>query len=341
MTADGEFTIEALRGGIVESQHRIHAVVADRAGAVQVWGDGRRATIPRSAIKSIQALPLITTGAADAFAVSQDEVALACASHSGETEHVNAVLHWLSRLDLAESDLECGPDLPLGREARRAFHAARAQARPVFNCCSGKHAGFLTVARQLDQVPAGYINRESVVQQQVTGAIEIMTDLDLSQQASGIDGCGIPVFALPLERLAFAMARLVDPSDLDTELAEATERVVDAAKRAFWVSGTGRTEVQVCKMASEPVVIKTGAEGVFMAGLPHRGLGLAVKAADGASRAAQAAIRALLRQLDVLPSAEDGPAEPIHNKDGKLTGELRAVITAPDQGRLLHLTPSR
>ena len=339
MTAVGSFTIEAVRGDVVESQHRIHAVVADRSGAVQVWGDGSRSTIPRSAIKSIQALPLVTTGAAVAFAVSQEELALACSSHSGEPEHVEAVLEWLHRLDLAEADLECGSDCPLGREAKREFYASRSQPSPVFNCCSGKHAGFLTVARQLGQPTAGYVERGSAVQQQVTRAIEVMADVDLSRQRSGIDGCGIPVFALPLDRLAFAMARLVDPTDLDAEMAEATERMVDAAQRAFWVSGTGRTEVEVCDVAGEPVVIKTGAEGVFMAGLPQRGLGIALKAVDGRARGSQAAIKALLRHLDVLP-AIDGSAEPIHNKGGNLTGELRAVITAPDENRLQPLSQS-
>lgn len=327
MTPDGSFTIEIVRGGAVESSHRVHAVIADRRGALQAWGDSCRPTIARSAIKSIQALPLVTTGAADSFFLSQDELALACASHSAEPEHVAAVLAWLARLGLGEDDLECGPDRPLGQEPRRRFHRSGGPLRSVFNCCSGKHTGFLTLARHLGGPTAGYIEADSAVQRQVSRAVATLTDVDLSAVPTGIDGCGIPVFAVPIQRLAFAMARLVDPVDLPDDLARATSRLVDAAQRAFWVSGTGRTEMAVAGEATEPVVVKTGAEGVFMAALPERGLGIALKAADGTSRASQAAIKALLRQLDVVPSL--GRPVPLHNKAGAVSGEIRAVLGAP------------
>ncbi len=333
MAAGGLFTIEVWRGDVVESKHRIHAVISDRSGSLNVWGDRGRPTIPRSAIKSIQALPIVTTGALDALSVSQEEVALACASHSGEAEHVGAVSAWLGRIGLSENDLECGPDVPLGVEAKKAFYASGQEPAPVFNCCSGKHTGFLTVARHLGMSTTGYIERSSPVQELVTSTIATMVDLDLSSASSGYDGCGIPVFALPLERLAFAMARLVDPVDLDRDLAEATTRVVDAAQLAFWVSGSGRTEVDVCEKATEPVVIKTGAEGVFMAGLPAQGLGIALKAADGTSRASQTAIRAVLRHLGVL-APDDALAAPLRNKADRVVGELRAVVSAPASGRL-------
>jgi L-asparaginase II len=140
------------------------------------------------------------------------------------------------------------------------------------------------------------------------------------------------VFAVPIQRLAFALARLVDPVDLPDELAWATTRLVDAAQRAFWVSGTGRTEMAMTAEATEPVVIKTGAEGVFMAALPGRGLGIALKAADGASRASQTAIKALLRHLDVVPSL-GGPV-PLRNKAGAVSGETRSVIGSPVTVRL-------
>jgi L-asparaginase II len=299
-----------------------------------VWGNGSRPTIPRSAIKAIQALPLVTTGAADACDLTEEELALACASHSAETEHVEMVLAWLERMGLSEDDLECGADRPLGQQARRDFYARREALRAVYNGCSGKHAGFLTVARQLGEPTAGYIEPTSAVQQHVTSAIETMTGLDLSGHQPGLDGCGIPVYAVPLQRLAFAMARLVDPSDLEPDLAKAASRVVGAARLAFWVSGTGRTEMIVGAHALEPVVIKTGAEGVFMAGLPERGLGIALKASDGAARAARVAIKALLRQLDALPPDQPEIPIPIANKAGALVGELRPVLSAPEHATL-------
>lgn len=332
MVTDGSFIIEVVRGDVVESRHVIHAVIADRSGTVDAWGHRGRPTIPRSAIKSIQALPLVTTGAADTFDVSQDELALACASHSGELEHVEAVLRWLNRLGLSEADLDCGPDVPLGRLAKREFYAAQSQPSPVFNCCSGKHTGFLTVARHFGEPTAGYIDRFSAVQARVTRTIEQLAGVDLRGETPGIDGCGIPVFAIPLQRLAFAMARLVDPEDLPTELADAAVRVVAAAQRAFWVSGTDRTEHKVGAEATEPVVVKAGAEGVFMAGLPDRGLGIALKSADGMARASHAAIIALLRHLGALPTVD---APPIHNKAGNVSGELRAVIATPERAVLV------
>lgn len=333
MAAGGLFTIEVWRGDVVESKHRVHAVIADRSGLLNVWGDRCRPTVPRSAIKSIQALPIVTTGAIDGFAVSQDELALACASHSGEGEHVEAVLAWLGRLGLGEGYLECGPDVPLGVAAKKEFHGSQAEPSPVFNCCSGKHAGFLTVARHMGLATTGYIERSSPVQELVTDAIATMTDLDLSSVTSGHDGCGIPVFALPIERLAFAMARLVDPIDLDDELAQATTRVVEAAQRAFWVSGSGRPEVDIVDKAIEPVVIKTGAEGMFMVGLPAQGLGVALKVDDGASRASEAAIRAVLGHLGVLAPDDAIPA-PLRNKAGRVVGELRPSVSAPASARL-------
>lgn len=334
MATDGSFTIEVVRGDVVESKHRIHAVIADRSGTTESWGSRCRPTIPRSAIKAIQALPIVTTGAADAFDLSQEELALACASHSGEPEHVEAVLHWLSRLDLSEADLECGPDIPLGRAAKAEFHAARSHPSPVFNCCSGKHAGFLTAARHCGEPTAAYIERRSPVQRRVTSAIAELTGMDLAGVESGIDGCGIPVFALPLERLAFAMARLANPVDLASDLAEASARVVDAAQRVFWVSGTDRTENKVGPAATEPLVLKAGAEGVFMAALPDRGVGIALKSADGTPRASHGAIKAILGHLGVLPSPGN---EPILNKAGTVSGELRSVITVPERADLARI----
>ncbi|MEM7339309.1 MAG: asparaginase [Actinomycetota bacterium] len=328
------FTIEATRGGGIESAHRIHAIVADRHGRLDTWGDRERPTIPRSAIKTIQAIPILTSGAGDACGVSEEELALACASHSGETEHVEAVMSWLDRIGLAEADLECGPDLPLGKAARRAAFTHGTEASPIFNCCSGKHAGFLAVARYLGHPTAGYIDRESPTQHLVTEALATFTDLDLDSMVSGIDGCGIPVFALPLERLAFAMARLVDPVDLPEPEATATVPVVSAAQRAFWVSGTGRTETKLAARATEPVVAKAGAEGVFMAALPDRGLGMVVKAEDGTARASHLAITGLLSRLGAIAIDGEMAAQVLTNKAGTEIGEMRAVIDSPERAQI-------
>ncbi len=317
---------------MVESTHQIHAVISDRSGRLQAWGWRERPTIARSAIKSIQAIPLVTSGAADALSVSEEELALACSSHSGEPEHIEAVDGWLSRIELSEVDLECGPDVPIGIQALEQFHASGAQPSSIYNCCSGKHTGFLSLARHLGVPTEGYIKPGHEVQRRVTAAVEIMTGVALDDQQPGIDGCGIPVFAIALQRLAYAMARLVDPVDLDGDLAATTERMVDAASRSFWVSGTDRTEMEISDAATEPVVTKGGAEGVFMAGLPDRGLGIALKATDGSARASRFAIKALLRHLDVIPALDGG--QPILNKAGDVSGQMRAEVSAPGNAAL-------
>ena len=328
MTAGQELSVEIHRGADVESVHRVHVVVADRHGSLETWGNRKRPTIPRSAIKTIQAIPVVQSGALDALQISREELALSCSSHSGEPQHVDAVLRWLERVGLTESDLECGPDTPISADATRDLFAGGGRGSAIYNCCSGKHAGFLSVARHLGEPTAGYIDRDSPIQRLVTASIETFTGVDLSNATSGRDGCGIPVFALPLERLAFAMARLVDPADLDDDIAAATVPVVESAQLAFWVSGTGRTELDVTAHANEPVVMKTGAEGVFMAALPERGLGVALKADDGASRASDAAIRAILGHLGAVADEAVLPS-PIKNKAGVDVGAIHTTVSTP------------
>lgn len=336
MVTGRALTVEARRGPAVESVHRVHAVVADRDGSVRAWGERLRPTIPRSAIKAIQALPIVQIGASEAFGITSEELALACASHSGEPDHVAAVLGWLARLGLGEPDLACGPDTPIDTTAARQLFAAGGRPSPIYNCCSGKHAGFLSVARHLGAPTAGYIEPASPVQRLVTESIERFTGVDLRATRPGRDGCGIPVFALPLERLALAMARLVDPVDLDDEIAAATVPMVAAAQLAFWVSGTGRTELDVTEKANEPVVIKGGAEGVFMAAIPAQRVGVALKAEDGAGRASDAAIRAILGQLDVLAATDVAP-EPVTNKAGAEVGSVRVIVPTPDHTNVAPL----
>ncbi|MCB2103059.1 MAG: asparaginase, partial [Rhodobacterales bacterium] len=191
--------VEVLRGGHVESRHRGAAIAVRADGHVALsWGDVDRPVFPRSAIKPLQALPLIETGAADAFGLDEAEIALACASHNGEPLHTDRVAAWLARLGLSEADLECGAHWPKHEPA--AHDLARAGAAPsaLHNNCSGKHAGFLTTAVHRGEPTAGYVHRHHPVQQRVMGVMEQMCGLDLSAAPCGIDGCSIPTFALPL-----------------------------------------------------------------------------------------------------------------------------------------------
>lgn len=324
--------IAVTRGEAVESTHVVDAVVADLDGPVAVWGRPDRLVIARSALKFVQVLPLLRTGAAHRFGVTDIELALACSSHSGEPAHVDAVRAWLHRIGLDEDALACGPDVPLGSQALIEHHRAHREPAAVLNCCSGKHVGFLTVARHLRLDHRGYIEPDHPVQRLVTAAVAEMTGQDLAGQRPGRDGCGIPTHAIAVASLAGAMARLVSPRALDRETERAARRLIEVpAGRQFWISGTGRHEVALGEAIDEPLLVKTGAEGVFLAGLPERGLGLALKVADGASRASEVAVSALLAHLGAL--SPDLVERPVLNKAGVEIGAITVADPEPSAVR--------
>jgi L-asparaginase II len=201
-----------------------------------------------------------------------------------------------------------------------AMLAAGGTDHARYNCCTGKHAGFLTIATHLGVDHHGYIERGHPVQQLVTEAVEEFTELDLSSASNGRDGCGIPTFSFPAERLSHAMARLVTPELHDDATAAVTSRIVRAlTANPWWVSGTGRPEVTLTEAASEPLIIKGGAEGVVMGALPDRGLGFVVKSRDGSRRGADASAAALLEELNVIPVGHSRST--ITNKAGAEVGE--------------------
>ncbi len=324
--------VETIRGGQVESRHRGRVVVMARAGApIAALGSVDEPVFPRSAIKFLQALPLVETGAADAYAVTPAELALACASHSGEAGHTAAVEAWLARLGLGEADLECGPHQPVYPPA--AAELARAGREPgrLHNNCSGKHAGFLTVARHLGVPTAGYSRADHPVQRHVAAALRDMTDGDPDAAPIGIDGCGVPTWALPLTGLARAMARFADPAGLAPERRDAILRLRRAiAAHPAMIAGTGRLCSALVAATAGEVLVKTGAEGVYVAAVPRLGLGFALKIDDGAQRAAEVAILALLRRFGaidgaVAPGLASFAEPPIVNTQGRHVGRARAT----------------
>ncbi|MDR3512986.1 MAG: asparaginase [Caulobacteraceae bacterium] len=298
--------VELTRGEWLESRHRGSIAVADAKGAL-VWsaGDVDQPVFGRSSLKMLQALPLVETGAADAFAVSDAELALACASHSGEPVHVEAVGGWLGRIGCDETCLACGAHPPLNEAAARALVLEGKAPSRLHNNCSGKHAGFLTVARHLGVDIAGYERPDHLVQRRALAAMAEMAGVDPASMRVAIDGCAAPAPAFPLRGLATAMARIANPSGLAPDRAEAACRL-DAAVKAhpLMVAGTGRACTAIIRAAGGRASVKTGAEGVFVAVLADLGLGIALKIDDGAGRASETTIAALLAALGVV-SADD------------------------------------
>lgn len=294
--------VEITRGDLIESRHRVSVAVAGAGGdIIFAAGDVERLIFPRSAIKPIQALALIESGAAEQFGISGAEIALACASHTGSDRHVVTVRDWLGRLGLAERDLECGAHWPFDNKAANALVLRGLEPSTVHNNCSGKHAGFLTLARQIGVETAGYIRIDHPVQIRVRAALELFAGARLTDAPTGIDGCGIPVHGMPLTALAIAIARLADPANLPDRWHIAAGRVRAAmAAEPEMVAGRGRFATNVIAATEGRALVKPGAEGVSVAALPGRGLGIALKAEDGATRAAEAAMGHMLVRLEII-----------------------------------------
>jgi len=288
------------RGGIVESYHEVHLAVMDAGGARIAWtGDPARVAFMRSAAKPFQALPLVEDGVVEAFHVPMEELAVCCASHNAEARHLEVVRSLLARIGLSEDDLECGAHLPMGEEASMELLASGGKARAVHNNCSGKHAGMLALALHHGWDPRGYVGRDHPVQRRMLREVSRWTDLPESGIATGVDGCGVITCAVPVDRMALAFARF----GAAAHAGEAPERVLGAMRaHPYLVAGTGRLCTAVLDRAGEEVFVKTGAEGVFGAGLPARGLGVALKVSDGGSRASDVALVRVLERLGVLGS---------------------------------------
>jgi len=299
--------IEVLRGDAVESRHTGALAVVDASGALHtVLGDIDCPVFPRSAVKLLQALPLVASGGAEAYGLTDAELALACASHSGEPEHVATAAGVLARLGLTADALECGTQWPSREPVLRGMVERGELATPLHNNCSGKHSGFVCVAclmaRNAGVEPAefarGYVAAEHPVMREVSAALSATTGIDVERAPRGTDGCSIPTFALPLRSLALAFARCGTGQGLSDGHARAARRLRQAAAAApFMVGGTDRFDTRVMQAWGERLFCKIGAEGVYCAALPELGLGLALKIDDGAARAAEAAMAAVAQAL--------------------------------------------
>jgi L-asparaginase II len=322
--------VEVVRGALVESRHRGAVAVVDADGAaVLALGDVAQPVFPRSAVKSIQALPLIETGAADRLGFGDEELALACASHGGEPAHVEVAGRMLARAGLDAAALECGAHWPSYQPATQALARSGAAPSALHNNCSGKHAGFLCVACAAGVDHRGYVAADHFVQREVRAALENLTGIGLTADVCGTDGCSIPTWAVPLERLAHAFARFGTGRGLAPERAKAAARLRAACAAApYYVAGTGRFCSEVMKQFGARVLVKTGAEGVYCAALPEQGIGIALKCDDGATRAAEVAMAAMIARLLSMTDEESAALEPLvrprmRNWNGIEVGGLR------------------
>ncbi len=322
MTAPAPFA-EIWRGPFLESVHSGHAVICDTTGQiVEAWGDPDAIVLPRSSSKMIQALPLLRSGAADAFDLTTEQLALACASHEGAAIHTEKVGAWMSDLGLGDDAFRCGVQETRDRAVLEAQIRAHESPCQIHNNCSGKHAGFLTLARHLGAGPE-YVDPDHPVQKACLEAFEDVTGE--TSPGFGIDGCSAPNPAASLHGIARAMAHFAGAADGTPEA-----RLHQAMRlHPELVAGEGRACTELMRATNGKVALKTGAEGFFIAILPEKGLGIALKATCGTTRAAEAAIAALLVRLDALDASHPATLKrmnaPVKNWRDIQTGILKSA----------------
>ncbi|EIM26595.1 asparaginase [Microvirga lotononidis] len=300
------FLIEVTRGSLIESRHRGGVAIVDADGTpVLSLGDVERRVYPRSAVKAIQALPLVESGIADRFGLSDVEIALTCASHSGEEKHAATAASILAKAGRDASCLECGAHWPSGEAANRALAATGGQPSALHNNCSGKHSGFICLSCGLDEDPKGYVTAQHLVQKTVRRVLEDLTGAPHTEAERGTDGCSIPTYAIPLSALALGFARFGTGDGLSGERRIAAGRIRRAvAQHPFMVAGTDRFDTKLMECLGERAFVKSGAEGVYCATLPELGYGIALKIDDGTPRASAVVMATLIQHLLSLSDVE-------------------------------------
>jgi L-asparaginase II len=326
----GIVKVEVTRGDRVESVHTVAAAILGADGAeIVAAGDVAGPVFTRSAIKPFQALPLVEDGVVERFGLTGAELALCCASHGGEREHVDAARSILRKAGLDESALACGPHAPFHGPSARALEAAGAEPGRIHNNCSGKHAGMLALARAHGWPAEGYHAPGHPVQERVAAVLGEWMDVEPASLPRGVDGCGVVTFAVPLRAVALGFARLAA-----APVGSAAARVLGAmGDHPHMVAGSGRLCTRLAEETGGSIVAKVGAEGVYTAALRVPEWGLALKVLDGARRAAEVALVGLLDHLDVLSAVARRALGPdlrpvVRNTRGETVGEMRVVVDA-------------
>lgn len=327
-----ELLVEITRNGTVESRHFGAAVVCDFTGTIlESWGDVDQLVFPRSALKPMLAIDVVESGASDHFTMDDAELSLACASHQGEAMHEEKVAAWLERLGLNQDNLACGAVLPDDEpSAQRVLTSGQHGCRTHHNC-SGKHAAFLTTALHLDLPIDNYNQIDHPVQTLSMNTLCDIAGIDLRQYPVGIDGCGFPAPTMPLVCLGRTIARFANPVNFSSHRAKAIHRLQEAViHEPLYAAGHGTLVSELNKATKGAVLAKTGAEGVLIAALPDRGLGIALKISDGSARARPTALLAILDHMDILSQTEKDQLQ-IHrnpqvvNSQGLVVGENRSA----------------
>ncbi len=329
---DNPVLVEVIRGNTVESRHRGSIAIVDADGKLAFSaGDVEQGVFARSAIKALQAIPLVESGAAEALSFDDAELALACASHNGEETHANSARIMLMKAGLSEDDLMCGPQWPKHMDDCVKLIKTDDSPCQLHNNCSGKHAGFLAMSKTLGMPTENYIDYDHPVQAEIRNVLEQMSGGIIASDNCGTDGCSIPTYAMELQKTALAFARFATGAGLDPVRADAAEMLYEACvNEPYMVAGKNRFCTEIMDIFQGRVFVKVGAEGVFCAALPELGFGVTLKCDDGADRGAEVMMASVIRSLMTLSDDEEKGLrnwehQQLKNRRDILVGEVRPV----------------
>ena len=331
MASRNPVVIEVMRGQVVESSHQVMAAVADEhQRIVTSWGNIGFLTLPRSAIKMIQTLPLIESGAFDRFALDDRHLALASASHRGTKEQIELAKDWMQKVGIKEEMLVCGFHPPSDEAALAEFHRAQTKPSPLFNNCIGKHLALITTCLHLKEDPKGYDKYDHPAQKRLRQVLGEATKLDHQKTPHAIDGCGVLTYGLPLQNLAMAMSVFYNGKETELRKASAARVLKAVQDHAALFSGPGDFTTLVLEKTKGKAIVKNGAEGVYCGLIPDRKVSFAVKCADGSHRGARAVVALLLRKYGAFSEPDfsanlDWLVPPVKTWKGEKIGQIRVL----------------
>jgi L-asparaginase II len=325
-----ETVVSVSRGSLIECYHRGHIVAVNASGkSLYHLGNPSYKTYARSTAKLFQTLPLLESGGADHFGLSTEEIAIVCASHNGEPEHVAAVERIFAKLNIDISLLQCGSHEPKHKETRIKMRENHLQPTALHHNCSGKHAGMLALALHLQSSLSDYISPNHPVQLRMLEMLSELTQIEKHEIVQAVDGCGVPVYGMNINKLALAFARFGSQQGLPKEKAEACRRIISAVtQHPFYLAGSQRFDTRLIEITKGRIIGKMGAEGIYGVTIPTSSMGIVVKIEDGAERALYPTVIETLKQLYLLNESEliqltDFHTQWVHNNRGEIVGQIK------------------
>ena len=328
-----EKLVEMIRSEFVESVHQGNIVVAASNGnVIYELGDSGRVTYFHSSAKPIQGIAMLETGLVEKFGLDLKEIALMISSHSGEKEHIEVLKSLMDKIGVGEEVLECGIADPVNKDVLKELFSAGLSVTRLHCNCSGKHLGFIAASKVMGYPLEEYHRADHPIQKSVGKVLAEFSGAKPDLITNGIDGCSVPVYAIPLKNMAISYANLCNPGFMGGKYSKSQNYVTSAMTMyPEMVAGKGRIDTELMKRCGSRVIGKIGAEGVYCAGILGKGIGAAIKIEDGSNRAVGPAIMELLLQLKVITHDEAESMKefwnpPVLNNKGEVTGEIKPVF---------------